>query len=388
MCTRLKVGGGVVGPLQRPANRLGGLLGVVVACVWIVAGAAVAQPVAPRLTGTLVVQQLGELHQALLERASTSPQAPRVQAVARQVAGLRSDLVAALGGDAGQPVNLIGDDERAAVVRAGAAARRVKAWLDIPLQGCSKAETRAMLAVVAATLQRLAGGGASQGDPLPVIGGVETLDGRALFVLHQGSEAASFILTGKHLVDAQCANPEVVALDAQGQPAAVQPHLVAAQPARVELQWAGMERLAPGTYTLEVSAERKAFLFGCVSQPPALAVLEVAPGFQASVRYRVAATCKGQAAPLELDTGSLEIVGQGQSAVRRVDTGSCPQPRSYRISATTRLPGGQEARMGPVNQAAGVGLTVGLGHGLTLTWEPGVHQVVVRSGKSSCQGVY
>jgi hypothetical protein len=180
----------------------------------------------------------------------------------------------------------------------------------------------------------------------------------------------------------------VVAVDAKGQPATAQPQLVAAQPGRVELRWPDADKLAPGTYSLRLTAERKAFLIGCVSQPPATAALQVAPTLTFHVTYALIATCHGSAAPVALDSATLALTGRNRTATRNVNASTCPNPVSYTLTAALRTNGGPPVKTGPVNQAADASITTGLGNGVTLSWEPALHQMLVRSGKPGCKGVY
>jgi hypothetical protein len=354
----------------------------------LLAVTASAQKVAPRLTGAMVVAHLAKVEQAVKAREGTSSDAP-VQAIAGQLQRMGTSLRQALGGDANQPVATIDKDVRDAALRADAAARRVQAWLDASATSCTRDETAAMLKALAATLDRLAADTSSQKAPLPIIDGVETLDRRPLFVLRQGVAAPKFVLTGDNLVDAQCANPKVVALGADGKPVAAQPQLIAAQPGRVELQWPGAADLVPGSYVLQLSAERKGFLFGCRSQPPTIAVLQVAPPLHFTVSYALSATCEAAAAPVVLGSGTLPALSaRDHTVTQTIDVTACKNPSSYTIAATVSANGGQETKFGPVTQSADASITTGLGNGLTLSWQPSLHQLLVDSGKRTCKGVY
>jgi hypothetical protein len=49
---------------------------------------------------------------------------------------------------------------------------------------------------------------------------------------------------------------------------------------------------------------------------------------------------------------------------------------------------GHSSTVGPISQIASAGITAGLPGGLSLSWDPSVHQLVVRPAASSCKGVY
>ncbi len=377
-------------PRTRRPRRYAGLFPVCLLGMMLAALAlsASAQKVAPRLTGALVVEHLDKAAQAVKARAASAGD-DRLPAIATQLQQMQDRLTSALGDDADEPLETIGRSERAAAVRADAAAKRVQAWLDASASACTREDASAMLAAVTATLKQLAADTSDQKAPLPMIDGVETLDKRPLFVLPQGEGTAKFVLTGANLVDTRCANPEVVALGPDGKPAAVQPRLVAAQPGRVELAWSGAGKLAPGTYTLRLTAQRKAFLFGCGSEPPALAVLQIAPPLAFTVSYALSATCAAGTESRLLDSGTLPtITGRGHTETRTINVAACQDPSSYTVAASVRAPDGQESKYGPVTQSAAATIITGLGNGLTLRWEPSLHQLLVNSGKRTCKGVY
>lgn len=351
--------------------------------------AAPAQQVAPRLTGALVVEHLGKVEQAVKARAAASPDAA-VQGLATQLQRMQAALTRALGDDAEQPLETIDKGTRAAAVRADAATKRVEAWLQVSADGCTRADSSTMLLAVTKTLDEVTADTSDQKAALPVIDGVETLDQRPLFVLHQGATVIpKFVLTGANLVDNQCANPAVVALGADGRKAAAQPKLVAAQPGRVELAWPGAGGLAPGSYTLKLTAQRKAFLVGCTAEPPALAVLQVAPQLHFTVSYALSATCAGGTTPQVLGSGSLPVLtGSNHTEAKTFDVSTCHDPSSYIVAASVRAPDGSETKFGPFSQSAAAMITAGLGNGLTLSWDPALHQLFVASGQHTCKGVY
>ncbi|HET7561244.1 MAG TPA: hypothetical protein VFJ87_02560 [Rhodanobacteraceae bacterium] len=351
--------------------------------------AASAQQVAPRLTGAMVVANLDKVEQAAKARAGTSHDA-QLQALVAQLQRMRDGLSQSLGDDADEPLETISKSTRASAVRADAAAKRVQAWLDASAEGCTRADADAMLAAVTATLNQIAADSSDQKAALPVIDGVETLDKRQLFLLHQGGEATpKFVLTGANLVDAQCANPEVVVLAADGKPVTAQPKLVAAQPGRVEMAWPGANTLAPGSYVLKLTAQRKAFLVGCTSEPPAIAVLQVAPQLHFTVSYALSATCDGGTAPLVLGSGTLPVMTAGNhTEAKTIDVSACKDPSTFTVAASVRAPDGSETRFGPFSQGAAAMITAGLGNGLTISWDPSLHQLFVGSGARTCKGVY
>lgn len=348
-----------------------------------------AQAVAPRLTGAMAIAHLDKARQAVEARAADSGHAT-LKPLLEQLKHMRLALADTLGADAGKPVATIDEDARAAVVRAHAAASRVQAWLKVSAKACTPDEAKAMLAALALTLDKLASDTASQDAPLPVINAVQTLDKHPLFVFRQGSGATpKFVLAGAHFVDPQCANPEVQVVDAQGEPVEVQPQLVAAQASRVELQWPGVSGLAPGSYVLRLTAQRKRFLFGCTAQPPAIAVVQVMPARKFTVDYTLAATCAGKSGPVTLGSGTLPaLTAQHGMSAQVIDTSACPVPGSYTITASVHAGDGQVSTYGPVTQAASVVITTGLGHGMTLSWNPSLHKLFANLGKSTCKGVY
>lgn len=346
-----------------------------------------AQEVAPRLTGAMAIAELSKLQRAIADRAQAM-QDDKLQAIVGQLANLRASLQKNLGDDADEPAATLDADERDAVARADAAAKRVQAWLDASAVACTRSDVDAMLAVLSVTLDHLARDTSSQKSPLPVIDGVETLDRRPLFVLRQSREIPRFVLTGENLVDTQCANPKVVATDAHGKSIPLQPQVVAAQPARVELRWPNADQLVPGSYVLRLSAQRKKFLFGCTAEPPAVAVVQVAAPLHFSVTYALIATCEGKPAPVSLDSATLQLTNRDQTVARSIDVSACGKPVSYTITAAVRTADGEPTKMGPITQGPDAGITAGLGNGLTLSWDPALHQVFVRSGKQACKGVY
>jgi hypothetical protein len=87
-------------------------------------------------------------------------------------------------------------------------------------------------------------------------------------------------------------------------------------------------------------------------------------------------------------TGEMPAgVGTGTVA-EYVAVDGCADPLSYAISATVTLGDGHSSTVGPISQIASAGITAGLPGGLSLSWDPSVHQLVVRPAASSCKGVY
>ncbi len=350
------------------------------------------QGVAQRLTGAMVVAQLGKLQRAVEARALQAPQhAAKLKSIAGQLGHMQAALKQILGNDAMKPVATIGKRARADAMRAAAAAKRVGAWLDIPAAACTPGEIDAVLSVLSTTVTTLGDDTSSQSDPLPIIDGVQTLDKRPLFVLRPGGkQAPKFILTGANLLDTQCANPKVVVLDAQGKPVSAQPHLVGAQPSRVELAWPGLASLPAGTYVVQLTAQRKAFLFGCKSEPTTMAAVAVTPPQHFVVTYTLAGSCGAKGQPVTLANGKLPPVGGSQRSVSKAIAlpASCQNPTSYTLKASVATADGKVSRYGPVTQGAGVTVTTGLGHGLTMQWDPFQRQLFVRAGNSTCKAVY
>lgn len=375
-------------PTTRSSFRRGAAALAMAGLLFGVAVAASAQEVAPRQTGTMVVSELAKAEQAVQARAASMPDIG-LPAVATKLKAMGAALTDAMGDDAGEPLDTIGADARAAALRADAAAKRVQAWLAAAGTSCSKDEVQAMVSALSATLDQLSADDASQKAALPMIDGVATLDKRPLFVLRQGEPAPKFVLTGANLVDTRCDNPDVVAVGADGAQVAAQPQLIAAQPGQVELQWSDAAKLAPGNYVLRLTAKRKAFLVGCRSEPATVAVLHVLPPLRFAVSYALIATCAGSAAPVVLGSGDLPtLTARNRTVSRTLDASKCPNPTSYVIAGTVRAGDGPKTKFGPVTQSADATVTTGLGDGLTLSWDPSLRQLFVRTGAQTCKGVY
>lgn len=346
-----------------------------------------AQDVATRLTGAKVLENVQNAGQTIRARADSTHDAD-LQQVGDRLGKMEAALRKELGDKADQPLAIIDARSRADATRANAAAQRAQAWLGAA-PGCDAAETRAMVAALAMMIDRLATDTSSQKAPLPVVNAVETVaDHRPLFVLRPGAQAPKFVLSGENLVDPQCANPAITALDAQGRPVANQPKVIAAQGGQVELAWPDADKLAAGGYVLQLASKRKAFLFGCVDQPPAIAALQVTSPMRFTVGYTLRAMCPGAAADVQVDKADLpQITGSNQTVSHAVSGSACADPVSYTVAATVRGADGQIAQAGPVSQPADASITLGLKGGITLNWDPTVRQIVVRSGAGACKGV-
>lgn len=351
------------------------------------AGSAAAQ-VAPRLTGTAVVAELEAARHELAARAVSLP-ASSLGATNDRLAGMADTLRKTLGGDAGKPLDILDANAKASAYRVHAVVQRVKAFLDVS-KGCLDADASTMADALGSTVAQVAAVSGSAKLP-PVIDGVETVDHRPLFVLRNSGKEMTFALVGANLLDAQCEDPVISATDAQGRRQAVQPSVTGISPNRIELKLAGDARLQPGSYVLHVVPKHKAFLLGCTAQPEAVAAVQVAPPIKVSVSYVLTATCRvGEGADRVMPpvTGTMpDFTGNG-TVSQQVDIAGCTDPVSYAISAKTMMGDGHAASVGPISQIASAGITTGLPGGLALSWDPSVRQLFVRSGATSCKGVY
>jgi hypothetical protein len=348
--------------------------------------------IAPRLTGSVVIDQLQTAQHDLAIRAASLPSSS-LGTTSQRLAGLADALRAALDSEADKPIDLIAADARASAYRAYAAAQRTQAYLQAS-KGCLDADANAMADALATTVDLLAAGTGSA-KLQPVINGVETLDHRPLFVLRSSAKDTAFALVGANLFDAQCEDPAVTATDAHGKPQSVQPRVTGVLPNRIELAVADASKLQPGSYVLHVVPRRKAFLVGCSAQPETIATVQVAAPATMSVSYVVSTTCRGgrdggrameQTQPLI--TGTMpEITGAG-TVSQRIAPDSCAEPVSYAISAKVSFGDGRSASVGPISQIASAGITAGLPGGLSLSWDPSVRELYVRPAASSGKGVY
>jgi len=351
-----------------------------------------AAQLAPRVTGEAVIAQLDAVQHDLAARAQASAD-PQLVATSAQLARMASDLRGTLSGaDATKPVEIIDARAQAKARRAQAAAQRTRAYLDIS-GGCLGGDAQALVDALAAGIKQLAAASDSSKDAQPVIDAVETLDHQPLFALHPGDKPLAFALIGTNLSDAQCADPRVTATDGQGAPLAVQPEVTGVSAARIELKLPPSQMLDPGSYVLHVVPKRKTFLLGCTVQPEAVAVVQVAKPLRLSVDYTLTAMCGadrgGAEKSVPLGAGSLpDIHAYGSTVSRQVDTTACGDPSSYTISATVRRADGSSASVGPITQSANASITAGLSGGLSLSWNPSVHTMFVRSGANTCKGVH
>lgn len=350
-----------------------------------VVGSASAQ-IAPRLTGTAVITQLETAQHDLATRATSLPHSS-LGTTSAQLGKLVDELRDSLGKDAAKPIDLLDKDAKGRAYRASAVAQRTEAYLEAA-KGCLEADATAMADALAANVGQVAAGSGSS-KTLPVINAVETMDHRPLFVLHPSSKDLAFALVGANLFDAQCESPVVTATDAQGKPQAVQPGVTGVLPNRIELKLPAGARLQAGNYVLHVVAKHKAFLVGCSTQPEAVAAVQVAAPVTVSVSYALTPTCRAGGAEHSLPAviGTMPDLVDG-TAAQSVAINGCPEPVSYAIAATVTFGGGRSTSVGPFSQIASAGITAGLPGGLSLSWDPSVHQIFVRAAAKTCKGVY
>ena len=349
----------------------------------VAAAQLVTAQIAPRLTGEVAIHELDAVSTALAARATGQPGTP-LGAVSRQLKALAESLRESLGGDLGKPVETIGSEPRARVLRAHAAALRTQDFLK-SCSGCTGADADATAAALAAGIDALAKDG-TVAKLVPVIDTLETLDHRPLFAVRQGGKSPGLALNGVNLADTQCADPRVTATDAGGKPLATQPTLTGVLPTRLELHWPEVAALPAGPVVLHVVPQHKVFLLGCTTLPEATATFEVTPPVRFAVDYVLSASCaSGQTV---LGRGTMPtITGYGSTVVHAIDTSSCTAPQSYTVTATVASGAGARVSVGPFTQSAGASITAGLPGGLVLSWNPAVNTLFVRSGASQCKGV-
>jgi len=343
----------------------------------------VAAQIAPRLTGEVAIHELDTAAAALAARTAGQPGTP-LDAASGQLKALAASLRQSLGGDVAKPVETIGGEPRARVLRAHAAALRTQDFLKA-CSGCTGADADATAAALAAGIVALAR--ADQVTKLvPVIDTVETLDHRPLFAVRQGGKSAGLAVNGVNLADTQCADPRITATDADGKPLATQPTLTGVLPTRLELHWPQLASLPAGLVLLHVVPQHKVFLLGCTALPEAAATFAVTPPVHFAVDYVLSASCaSGQTV---LGRGSMPTIeGYGRTAERTIDISSCVAPQSYTVMATVALGGSDPVSVGPITQSADAAITAGLPGGLILSWNPTVNALFVRSGASQCNGV-
>lgn len=338
---------------------------------------------AARPTGTYVLAQLDAARQALATRAARHPELG-LQATAQRLAQMGEALRRELGGASAQPVEIMGDKPKSAAELANAAALRTQAYLKAA-DDCRGDDAKALAQALALNVDKLAATPASGKAMAPVIDALETPDSKPLFVVQQAAAPLAFVVTGQHLLDPQCANPQVSLTDAQGQPLAVQPTLTAAAPQRLAFTL-DRARLSPGGYVLHVVPQRKVFLMGCSKQPEAVITLQVTAPPRIVVDYTLEASCAGKVVPLA--HGSLPALERrGATVSLPVDVSACPNAQSYTVAATAHYGDGDQVKAGPITQPADAGITTGLPGGVSLSWSPSIHTLVARSGAGVCPAV-
>lgn len=365
-------------PRRRAMNRWRAIasLGLLLA----LAAPALAQ-LPPRLTPGGVADQLDAARQRLGGRADTA-------AVAQQLQALAQDLRASLADHAAQPLTALDDRARGRVLRAHAAARLANDFADVA-GGCRAGEAAAMAQALALSVRRLVDAPA-EGKPMQAtIERVESPDHAALFALRPADKPVALALVGSELSDPQCPDPQLSATDANGVPLPMQPHITGVLPTRIELEWPGTAALKPGSYLLHVRPQRKAFLVGCSPEPEASVAVQRVPPPKFTVGYTLEAICgRSDARTVALGKGTLPpLDGYGATVAQTIDTTACADPVAYRISATVGYADGATASAGPFEQSADANATVGLPGGLSLSWDPAVRQLFVRSGAPMCKGV-
>ncbi|SEI41287.1 hypothetical protein [Frateuria terrea] len=335
----------------------------------------------PRLTPGSVAGQLDAARQRLAGRADTA-------AVARQLQALAQDLRATLADRSTQPLTALDDRDRGRVLRAHAAAGLASDFADAA-EACRAGESAAMAQALALSVRQLAQAPA-EGKPMQAtIDRVETSDHAPLFALRGTGKPMALALLGSELADPQCPDPQVTATDASGAPLPSQPRLTNVLPTRIEFEWPDTAALKPGSYVFHVRPQHKAFLVGCGAQPEAAVAVQVVPAPKFTVGYSLDAVC-GHSDPrtVALGKGTLPpLEGYGATVAQAIDTSACIDPVAYRISATVGYADGASASAGPFEQSADANATVGLPGGLSLSWDPAVRQLFVRSGAPMCKGV-
>ncbi|MBD8872450.1 hypothetical protein [Rhodanobacter sp. DHB23] len=369
------------GPRRLPAVLAG--LGLLLAAAgW---NGRIAAQDAARPTGDYVLAQLDAARQALAQRTQARPD-PALSTVGQQLAQIGDALRQQLGSATAQPVEILGGRIKGAALRANAAAQRTQAYLKASA-ACRGGDAQALATSLALAVDQLARAAPADKPSPPVIDAVETPDQQPLFVIHPADQPLAFVVLGANLLDAQCANPQLSLTDAQGRPVDAQPAITSITPQRIALTLANTASLKPGGYVLHVVPQRKAFLVGCTRQPEAVATLQVAPPLQVGIDYTLTASCRGQGT-LTLGHGSLPAITRRNAAVSQaIDGTACANPQSYTVSATAHFGDGDQATVGPITQSADAGITAGLPGGMTLSWDPTVHMLFVRSGAPVCLGV-
>jgi len=348
-------------------------------CLCMLATPALAQ-LPPRLTAGNAADQLDAARQGLA--------GPATAATAQQLQALAQGLRETLGGQLAQPLTALDDRERGQVLRAHAAAQLAGDFTDA-VSGCREGEATAMAQALALSVQRLARAPA-EGKPMQAtIERVETADHLPVFAVRPAATPLVLALVGSELSDPQCPEPQLSITDANGMPLPTQPRLTGVLPTRIELAWADTAMLKPGGYLLHARPQHKAFLVGCSAQPEATIAVQLVPPPSFTVDYALEATCgRTPSAPVTLGKGTLPALkGYGATVSQAIDTAACANPVAYRVSARVGYADGARASAGPFEQSADANLTVGLPGGLSLSWDPSVRQLFVRSGAPLCKGV-
>jgi hypothetical protein len=336
----------------------------------------------PRLTPGSVADQLDAARQRLAGRADTA-------LVNRQLEAMAQDLRTTLADRSAQPLTALDDRDRGRVLRAHAAARLADDFAD-SIQACREGESAAMAQALALSVRLLVQAPA-EGKPMQAtIDRLEATDHAPLFALRVATRPVALALVGSELTDPQCPDPQLTATAADGTPLPTQPRITNVLPTRIEFEWPGTATLAPGSYVFHVRPQHKAFLVGCSAQPEAAVGLQMVPAPKFTVGYVLDAVC-GPSGPRDvaLGKGTLPpLEGYGATVAQAIDTSACAEPAAYRISATVTYADGATASAGPFEQSADANATVGLPGGLSLSWDPGVRQLFVRSGAPMCKGVH
>lgn len=345
-----------------------------------------AAQMAPRLTGDVVISHLETAQHDLATRANALHDA-RLTSTGQRLAQMSDALRKALAANSAKPVEIIDEQTRAMALRADAAAQQTQVYLATS-NGCIGDDAKAMVEALAVSVDQLAAAANSSKTAQPVISAVETLDHQPLLAIHADNHPLTLALVGTNLSDPQCADPQISVTDAKGAPFDGQPAITGVSPSRIELKWPSGNAFKPGSYVLHVVPKRKAFLVGCAAQPEATAAIQVAQPLKFSVSYVLSAVC-GAGGNTPLSTGTMpDITTHGATVSRQVDTSACADPVSYTISAKASLGDGNSASIGPITQSADASITAGLPGGLSLSWDPSIHQLFVRSGANMCKGVH
>lgn len=366
-------------PIHRPWPRRTWLGLALLACMQ----GAPAQ-LAPRLSAQVVLDELAAAREGV---AATAPPGSPLAQVRDALDALATAVRQGAGDDLTRPVELAGDAVRARIVRAHAAAARVRAYADA-VEGCQPGDLVAMQQALALGVRQLSADAAG-GKVVPVIDSVQTLDNQPVFAHRAAAGPWAIALVGEQLTDLQCADPEVVATDAAGQRLALQPRVTGTSPARVELRWADAAALPVGPVVLQLRTRHKVFLLGCTAVPPAQAVVQLAPPARATVDYALEALCPGPGRDgvVPLGSGALPLEGAGAAASAHIDTAACAAPQAYRLHVGVTGGDGHRADAGPFTQPAAAAITAGLPGGLTISWNPAVQTLAVRAAAARCRGM-